>query len=221
MTTIATVLSNPRVFMNHEGKDRSTHWHVTFDVKQSGWDGVRLSTGGQLLDLPTKFTLRAGEPFDPTYYYHDAEKLNQSTIGIFSHWPATDGEYAQDEGVNIECVIPDAQLMRVIESIERGRPPIAASFNLPQIDDGWGGGRQWEVEDKHTWREIDSVYFVFDPEPEADEPASSFFDDEPVPVPTDPRISAGLAFIRADLAKYALGGGAMFVALIAAVLWRG
>jgi len=195
--------------MNHEGKDRSTNWHVTFDVKQSGWDGVRLSTGGQLLDLPTKFTLRAGEPFDPTSYYHDAEKLNQSAIGIFSHWPARDGEYAQDEAVNIECVMPDAQLMRVIESIERGRPPIAASFNLPQIGDGWGGGRQWEVEAKHTWREVDSVYFVFDREPEDDEPASNFFD-EPVPVPTDARILAALGFLRMDIAKI----GAAIVGLL-------
>lgn len=90
------------------------------------------------------------------------------------------------------------------------------SLTIPTLNDGmtWEVGKGENFND--TWHAISRVSFVFDghPEPEV-EPAP-----EPAPIPTDAKILSALGYVRLDLAKYAMIGGGLLVALIATVLWR-
>lgn len=203
MTLVAVRLSKATVSLSVDAVGEPT-WTVGFEAKRSGYEDIPLSTGGHLLALPGSLWLTAG----------DSDK---DAVGSIHHWPQRTGSWSEsEERFNIQCMVPSEQFRQVIGSIERGRPPLAVSIIVPAIN----MGGKWHVGEgepaKDTWHPISRASFLFDehPEPEYVEP-------EPEPVPMDKLIASGLGWLRLDLAKYAMIGGGLIVALIAAVLWRG
>lgn len=203
MTLVAVRLSEATVSLSVDAQNKPS-WTVGFEAKRSGYEDIPLSTGGHLLGLPGSLWLTAGDP-------------DKEAVGSIHHWPKRESSWSDsEERFNIQCMVPTEQFRQIIDSIERGRPPLAVTIIVPTIN----MADKWEVGEgdltKDTWHPISRASFLFDehPEPEYAEP-------EPEPVPMDKLIASGLGWLRLDLAKYAMIGGGLLVALIVAVLWRG
>ncbi|WP_293990813.1 hypothetical protein [Sphingomonas sp.] len=199
-------MSEPTVRFVADAKD-APDWTVRFEAKRAGFDYIGLTKGGDLLALPGQLWLKAGDP-------------DKDAVGTMHYWQPPEGVERDsdfDNTFNVSCFVPAEHFRQIIDSIERGRPPLSVAITIPTLIDlgKWEIGARDDFGD--TWHAISRVSFTFDhhpePEPEPDEP-------EPLPIPTDKLIASALGYLRLDLAKYATIGGALLVVLILVVLWR-